>query len=527
MRLAGLSKWGIIAALYDQTGEVRTDMRVTTERLENCQVNVIVEMDAADIEKELRETARKLSRHYNIPGYRRGRAPYHAVIRVFGREAVQQQALEDIGQDLYDKALEEIEYDPYEAGELQDVEWEPFRMKILLPIQPEVDLGDYRSVRVPFEPEPVTDEDIAERLRELQDENAQWVPVERPVAMGDQVVLDMEGKVGDKLVMSNDGHEMILEAESRIPLPGFHEEIVGMSPGEGKTFALTVPEDDFEEDVAGQEATVTVQLHTVREYDLPPLDDELAMMVGDYESLDDLRAALRESMETEALQQVESQYLDNVLEAMIEAAVKIEYPPQAADREADLVLGQMERNLAASGLQLDAYLRMIGKTREGYRQELRPSAEERLRKRLVLDEIARLEGLEADPEAVEAEIDRLGEMVGQDDEQMREMLESPAMRQSLAQDLIIDKVQELVVQIGKGEIEAEAEVGVEDEVEAEVAAEEEVEAETPMEGEAGAEAAVEAKVEAEIEPEAATGVEATAKAGEGETGEEPKTEGAD
>ena len=489
-------------------------MKLTTERLENCQVNVIVEMDAADIEKELRQTARKLSRHYNIPGYRRGKAPYHAVIRVFGREAVQQQALEDFGQDLYDKALEEIEYEPYEAGELKEVEWDPFRMTILLPIQPELDLGEYRSVRVPFEPEPVTDEDIEERLKSHQEEHAQWVPVERPAALGDQVVLDMEGKVGEQLILSNEGHEMVLEAGARIPLPGLHEEIVAMSPGEKKTFVLAVPEDDFEEDVAGQEATVTVHLHTVREHDLPPLDDELAMMVGDYQSLDDLRAALRENMESDALQRAESEYLDKVLEAMIEAAIKIEYPPQAVERETELVLGQMERNLATSGLQLDTYLGMVGKTRESYKQELRPTSEERLQKRLVLDEIARLEEVEADPEALEAELDRLREMMGPDDEQVQEMLESPEIRQSVAGDLTMARVQELVVQIGKGEIRAEVEPEPEARTEATTEAEGEVEVETGVEVEA------EPSGEAEAESEA----EASVEIAEGETGDEPEAE---
>jgi trigger factor len=426
-------------------------MKVTTERLENCQVNVIVEMDAADIDKELRQTARMISRSYNIPGYRRGKAPYHAVVRIFGKEALQQQMLEEYGQELYEKALEEIEYEPYEVGELQDVEWDPFRMTVLLPIKPESDLGDYRAVRVPFAPDPVTEEDVDQRLEDLQREHGQWVPVERPAALGDQVVLDFEAMVGDEMIMNQEGHEMILEAGSSIPMAGFHEEIVGLAPDETKTFLLTVPEDDLEESAAGQEATVDVTLHTVREEDLPPLDDELAMMVGDYDTLDDLRASIRDELESTALHQVESEYLDNVLEAMIEAAVKVEYPPQAVDREIDLALGQMERNLASQGMQLDAFLNMIGKTRQAYREDIRPSAEERLRKRLVLNEIARLEGLEADPEDVEAQIERLVVVAGSSGDQMREMLDSPEGRLSIADDLIIEQAQELVTQIGKGE----------------------------------------------------------------------------
>lgn len=487
-------------------------MKVTTERLENCQVKVIVEMDAADIDKKVRQTARNLSRMYNIPGYRRGKAPYHAVVRVFGREAVQQQGLEDFGQDLYDEALEEIEYEPYEVGELQDVEWDPFRMTVLLPIQPEVELGDYRVVRVPFGPEPVTDEDVARRLEELQDQNAQWVPVERPAAMGDEVVLDMEGRAGDELIMSNEGHEMVLGVEPTYPLPGFHDEIVGMSAGEDKAFVLTVPEEDYEEDVAGQEAGISVHLHTVREEDRPPLDDELAMMVGDYDSLDDLTAAIREEMETQALQQAESEYLDKVLEAMIEAAAKVEYPAQAVDREADLVMGQMERNLAASGMQLDTYLGLVGKTRESYRQELRPSAEERLQKRLVLTKVARLEGLEADPDKVDAEIDRLREVMGDEAEQMQEMLDSPEWRESVAEDLVMAQVQERVTLIGKGEappLEGE-----------------EAEAETPDQGAVSEapEEAVEEEADEEAAAETDAEVEAPEKAEEAEADEEPAAE---
>ncbi len=427
------------------------DMKVTTERLENCQVNVIVEMDAADIDKKLRQTARTISRSYNVPGYRRGKAPYHAVVRIFGKEAIQQQMLEDHGQEFYDKALEEIEYEPYEMGELKDVEWDPFRMTVLLPIKPELDLGDYRAVRVPFQAEPVTEEDVDGRLEDLQRENGQWVPVDRPAALGDQVALDFEASAGDQLIMSREGHEIILEAGSSLPMAGFHEEIVGLAPGEAKTFVLTVPEDDVEEGLAGQEATVNVTLHTVREEDLPPLDDELAMMVGDYDTLDDLRASIRDELEAAARQRVESEYLDNVLDAMLEAAVKVEYPPQAVDRESDVTLGQMERSLAAQGLQLDTFLNMIGKTREAYKQELRPSAEDRLRKRLALMEIARLEELEADPEKLEAEIERLVEMAGPQAEQMREIVNSPEGRASLADDAIIEQAQELVVQIGKGE----------------------------------------------------------------------------
>lgn len=483
-------------------------MKVTTERLENCQIKMIVELDAADVDKRLRQTARKLSRQFNVPGYRRGRAPFHTVIRVFGREAVQQQALEDWGNDLYEEAIKEIEYEPYQVGELDDVEWDPFVMTVLVPIRPEVDLGDYRAVRVDYAVEEISDEQIDEVLAEIQQQYAQWVPVERPAAMGDQVVLDFEGKVEDTLFMSNQEHEMVLQEGVNYPLEGFHEEIVGLSPGEDKTFTLMVPEDDFEEGVAGQEGTITVHLHTVKEEDLPPLDDELAMMVGDYDTLDALKAATRENLETEALQQAESEYVDKALDAIIEAAARIEYPAQAVDEEMEMALAQMERNLAASGIQLDTYLQMLGKPREMYKQELRPASEERLKKRLVMVEVAQREKLMIDDEEIDAEIDRLSEMMGERAGEMRELLESPGGRMSVADDLMVARVQERIAQIAKGEAPPlEEEEKSEEETEAEEEGDEREDKERDEGKEEEAKAAAEGEESEEPEEDAAEAAE--------------------
>ncbi|MGD8398789.1 MAG: trigger factor, partial [Anaerolineae bacterium] len=427
-------------------------MKVTTERLDNCQVNVIIELDQAETDKKLRQTARHLSRHYTVPGYRRGKAPFHAVVRVFGREAVQQQMLEEHGNDIFDEAIEQVEYEPYAVGDLQDVEWEPFRMTVRVPIEPEVELGDYRAVRVPMEVKEITDEDIEAYIQEVRQEHGQWVPSEDAAEMGDQVVFDVHATAGEAAIMDNENYEMLLEEDAVHPLPGFHQEILGMTPGDEKEFELEVPEEDLDEDAAGQVAAVHVKLHDVRKLDTLE-DDELAMTVGDYDSLDDLRVAVRERMETEALQTAEAEYLDKVLEAMVEAAPKVEYPPQALDREIELAMDQMARQLAASGIQLDTFLQMIGKTREAYQRDIRPAAEERLRKRLVLAEVGRQEGLEADPDAVQAEIERILATAGEDEaDEVREMLESDEGRESIAQDLIQDKAQEVVVAIGKGEI---------------------------------------------------------------------------
>ncbi|MGD2206984.1 MAG: trigger factor [Anaerolineae bacterium] len=472
-------------------------MKVTTERLDNCQVNVVIEVDADEIHKKLRRTGRRISRQFEIPGYRRGRAPLRAVVRTFGREAVRQEALDDFGNDLYEKALEQIDYEPFQPGELQEVEWDPFRMTILLPIQPEIDLGDYRAVRVPLDPEPVTDEDIEEQLAELRQQHVQWIPVERPAAWGDQVVVDVEGTVDGEEIIDEGEEEVLLDEEATFYLPGLSEQIVGMSSGEKETFVLTVPDDAYDKDLVGREATVTVELHTVREKDMPPLDDDLAMMVGDYDSLDDLRAALREQMETSALEAAEAEHFERVVGAVIEGAAKFEYPSQAVDQESEFLFGQIQQEILPPGMDMDAFLGMMGKTREEYKQELRPAAEERLRARLVLEQITRREGLEVGEDEIEAEIAQMLEEAGDKADQMRAMLDSEVGRQMLVDDLLRAGARERLLQIAKGNA-------------------------PPLEEQAEAEAEVEAETKADVEVEIADDADV-----QEELGEEPESDASD
>ncbi len=423
-------------------------MKVTTERLDNCQIDLIIEVDAAEIDKKMRETARKISRRFAIPGYRKGKAPFYAVVRTFGREAIQQQLLEEVGDRWYEEALEQIDYEPYDIGQLQKVEWDPFRMVVRLPIAPEVELGDYRSVRVPFEKPEITDEQVEQELAKYQEQFASWVPVERPARMGDQVVLDMRGTVGETEVMNNEDYEMLLEEDVSYPMPGFHEQIVGMAPGEEKTFTLIMPTEGEDPEVAGKEATITVKVHSVKEKDVPPLDDDLALMVGDYDTLDDLKAATRESLESEALQEAEDRYAEKVLDAVMEIS-RIEYPPQAIDREAEILVNRMEANLRLSGITMERFLAMLGKTREAYKQDLYPTAEKRLRKRLVLVRIAEEEQLTVEEEEIDAEIARLRTSL--DNPEDLRFLETAQGRKAVADDLLITRAHELLVRIASGE----------------------------------------------------------------------------
>jgi len=277
---------------------------------------------------------------------------------------------------------------------------------------------------------------------------------------------------------------------------------VGMSAGEVKTFEMEVPDDEeLYGEAAGQVAQVEVRLHTVRRQDRPALDDDLALMIGDYESLDALRLSVREQMETDALEKAEAEYLDKVLEAMIEAAAKIEYPSQAVAREAERAVRQMEQNMAAQGLPPETLWRMIGRTRDAYLLEMRPAAEVRLRKRLILEKVAEVEGLEAGPEDVDDEIERLVEQMGSQGEEMRAMLETDQGRESVAMDLVLNQAQQRVEEIGRGEAPPlpEADEAASSEAEEEPAAEADEAASSEAAEEPAADADEAASSEAEAE----------------------------
>jgi trigger factor len=324
-------------------------------------------------------------------------------------------------------------------------------MKVLLPIQPEMDLGDYRAVRVPFETEPVTGEQVVQRLGEIQQQHVRWIPVDRAAAAGDQVVIDATGTTGTKEILKYEGEELVLDEQTSEPVPGFHAHLVGMTAGEEKLFPLLYPQDHKDEALAGKAATFSVHVHAVKQKDTPPLDDELAMMVGTYDTLDELKSAVGQQLEAEGAERAKPAYLEKVLEAIIAGAARIEYPPQAVDREAEQGIERLERNLGASGIKLDRYLQMVGKTRDAYLAEARPSAEKRLKIRLAMIEIAKKENLGVSMEEVEAEATRLSALLREEAADLRQALASPQGKLSLADDLLTARVQERIIEIGRGE----------------------------------------------------------------------------
>jgi trigger factor len=419
-------------------------VQVTTERQENCIVKLTIAVDERKSREYLQRAARTLSRRYRLPGFRPGKAPYSVVVRNLGIETVQSQVLEQFGDEVFEAGLAESELNPADQANLDDVTWDPsFTLHLSVPIMPEVDLGAYRDIRIPREVAEVSDAEVQEALLRLQKEQGEHEPKEGAAELGDQVVLDITGTVDGETVLENVAREMVLDSEARYPIPGFADAVVGMQADETRTFTLAYPEDHYNADVAGKEAEFKVHLDEIRGEVLPELDDEFAIMVGDYEDLEDLKAKLRQNLEEQAESAADEAFDEAMWDALL-ATASVAYPAVSVTQEIDEYQRQFEMQLRQQGMDLDSFFQLTGTTPEAWREQVRPQAVERLKRRTILTEIIRAEQIEVEDNEVDAAIERVIEPMGDRADDMRKMLNSEQGKLSIKQDLLVDKAQELL-----------------------------------------------------------------------------------
>jgi trigger factor len=454
-------------------------LKLTTDPLEDCEVLLTVEMDEQQTDKLLKAAAQRISKQVRIPGFRPGKAPYHMIVRRFGEEVVRNEALEDLSQSVFQQALEQAELKPYAPASLEEVTWDPLVMKVRVPTPPAVDLGDYRAMRMEVEPVKVSETEINEALEELQKEHAVWNPIERPAQLEDLVTMTVKEQAGDEILAEKENVEYELtQVDEGGSGPDLTTPLIGLSAGDEKEFSVTYPETVDDPRYTGKEVAVSVKVHSVKEREFYPLDDDFAQTVGDFDTLEQLKESLIEDIRQRKEREADNELGQKALEQLIEGAERIEWPKALEEEEINQALSEQDRRLQQAGLSLDTYLSMQKKTREELREEFRPAVQERLRRSLALGKLVELEKLSIGGHEVTSQIDRLSMLAGERGAELREALTNPDSVRYIANDLLTSKVLERLVQIVKGEAEAETE---------------EVEVET------GTEAKAEAEIEEEVE----------------------------
>ncbi len=449
-----------------------TLLRVTTEPLEKCEVLMTVEVDEPRADQLLKAAARRIASHVQIPGFRPGRAPYALVVRRFGEDAIRKEALEDLGEKVFREALKEASLEPYAPASMEDITWEPLTMKVRVPTAPVVEIGDYRSLRLEQPPVEVTESEVEEALLQLQDGRATWKPVERPATIGDKLTVAAKVSVGGETAIDDKNSELMLhERDEEATGPDLVTPLLGMSAGEEKTFTVTYPEDYHEQDLAGEDASVWIKIHEVQEKETLPLDDDFAQLVGDFNTLEELKDRLRADLLERKGQDADRELASKAFETVTKDATRVEWPLTFEDEAVERWIGNLEQRLRRQGMPLDDYLRTQQKTREQLREEVRPAVQQQLRLSLVASEISRREGLSVARDEVLSYVEAVSNLAG---ERRQEMLRSMATEAGVRQatmDLLDVKMRERLVVIVKGQLveedagqPAEGEAAVEPEV---------------------------------------------------------------
>ncbi|HSM55246.1 MAG TPA: trigger factor [Candidatus Sulfomarinibacteraceae bacterium] len=455
-------------------------LTIHTEEDAQRQLKVTVEVPEERVEEQMRRSARQIGRGVNIPGFRPGKVPYRVLVQRIGREALRSEAVEELLVPVFEETMAQIETTPYAQPSLDDVQTEPLVLELTIPMEPVVELGDYRSLRKEIEPVEVTDEALDEALQRVRERHEVLEPVARPAMSGDVVTLSGVGEVieeeSTEVIFDEERIELLLDAETTFPGTDFVDNIIGMEVGDEGEFSITFPEDSEDESLRDKEAAFSVTVLDVKSRYLPELDDELAREEGDYETLDDLREALREELEEQAEQQARDDLFDSVMEELLEGATLV-YSPIVVSEELERIIDNLKDQVTRSGWQWEDYMLLQGETEESLREEWQERAEEQVRRGLALRKFVEQERLAISEEDLEEAIEERLERFEENEElrdQMREFFQQGQGLEMLSSQLVMDKVHERMEAIVTGNAPSFEELeAAEAEAEAEAAAEEE------------------------------------------------------
>jgi trigger factor len=359
------------------------------------------------MEQFKRRAARKISERGKIAGFRPGKAPYHMVVQNYGEQAIIEQAVDFFIDSEYSNILKEAEVEPGASGRLESIDsLEPPKLTFLVPLAPEVDLGDYHALRMPYEWSAPSEEEVTKAIEDLRQMYSTTQDVEREVQEGDYVLVDIKSET---MELNRSGFAAFVRKEDREtewPHRGFAKELLGLEAGGTVTLNHTFPEDWDVEELKGRDVEMEVTVKTVRAVTLPELDDEFAKTVGAGETLDELMEAIKKDVENRSKADYDDKFFVDLIEKIKEGAT-FKYHQHALEHEGEHVLEDLSNRLAQQGMDLDTYFKVRNTTREQFiEEEVKPVAKKRFERSLILDEIVRKEKLEVDDTSLDAEFNQ-------------------------------------------------------------------------------------------------------------------------
>ena len=427
-------------------------MKCKVEKTKNAnEVKLEITIDAEKFEDGIKKVYFQNAKYFNIPGFRKGKAPQAIVEKYYGKEIFYEDAFNDIVPAELEKAVEENNIDVVSRPDIDVKQMEKGKDLIFTAVfqtKPEAILGQYKGIEIPKIEYNVTDKDVEHELSHMQEHNSRLITVEdRPVEKGDTVIIDFEGFVDGKPFEGGKAENHELEIGSNTFIPGFEDQIIGMKNDEEKDINVKFPDEYFSKDLAGKDATFKVKLHEIKKKELPTLDDEFAKDVSEFDTLDELKKDIKTKLEEQSAENQKMETEDAVIKEVCKN-VKVDIPSGMIELEVEDMLKNIETRLSYQGLKLDQYLKIIGKTEDEIKKEYEPQAKEAITSRLMLEAVIKAEKIEATEDEIVAKMKEMAKNYGkaEDDE---EFLNNKNVRKYIKSGIESEKALDFLVKNAK------------------------------------------------------------------------------
>ena len=399
-------------------------MSIKVEKTENAnEVKLSFEVEASKFEEAIQNVYVKNAKYFNIPGFRKGKAPYKMVEKQYGVEIFYEDAFNEVASEVYEKEIKEAGLEVVSRPQIDITQMEKGKDLIFTAVvqtKPEVKLGKYKGIELKKVEYNVEEKDIDEEIKRMQERNARLVNVEdRAVEKDDTTVIDFEGFVDGVAFEGGkaENHELVIGSNTFIP--GFEDQIIGMKIDEEKDINVKFPEEYFSKELAGKDAVFKVKLHEIKKKELPTVDDEFAKDVSEFDTVKELKDSIKEKLEEQNKNKAKYETEEEAIKTVCDNT-KIDIPSGMIETETDNMIKDIEQRLAYQGLNFTQYLQMMGKTEEDTRNEMKEQAETQVKTKLVLESIVKAEKIEASEEDVKAKLEEMAKIYGRDAKELEE-----------------------------------------------------------------------------------------------------------
>lgn len=393
-------------------------MEFALKNKENNRACFNIEITEEEFEKAIQKAYLKNRNKFNIPGFRKGKAPRKIIELNYGESIFYEDALNIILPQAYEDAVERLELEPVDSPEVDIEQLEkgkPVILKIEVTVKPEVKLGNYKSIEVEKVEYNVTDEDVERELKAIQEKNARIIDAsDREIKEGDIVTIDFKGFIDGEQFEGGTAENQRLEIGSNTFIPGFEEQLIGKKKGDNVNVKVTFPEDYFKENLRGKEATFEVVIHEIKEKELPKLDDEFAKDVSEFDTLEEYKNSIRERLEKEAKEREKIEFENKLIDKIVEES-EVDIPEAMIEHQIEHEINDFNYRLRLQGLDLDQYLNLTNSKLEDLKKQIRPVAEKRVKTDLVLEAIGKKENVKVTEEDIDKELEKIAKEYNQED----------------------------------------------------------------------------------------------------------------